>query len=46
MGKLILVSGENSSGKSVFAESLFSKYSTKRYYIATMIPKTDDNSGT
>ena len=43
MGKLILVSGENSSGKSVFAEKLISNYSGKHYYIATMIPKTEDN---
>lgn len=43
MGKLILVSGENSSGKSIFAEEIVSKLSGKRYYIATMIPKTADN---
>ena len=43
MGKLILVSGENSSGKSAFAEKLLSEYNGKRYYIATMIPKTEEN---
>lgn len=43
MGKLIVVSGKNDSGKSVFAEKLVAKYNGKRYYIATMIPKTDDN---
>ncbi len=43
MGKLILVSGENSSGKSVFAENLLARYDGKRYYIATMIPETEEN---
>lgn len=43
MGKLILVSGGNSSGKSLFAEKLLSKCSGRLYYIATMIPKTEDN---
>lgn len=45
MGKLIIVSGKNDSGKSVFAESIVSKCSGKRYYIATMIPKTEENLG-
>ena len=43
MGKLILVSGENNSGKSVFAEKLISECEGKRYYIATMLPKTQEN---
>lgn len=43
MGKLILVSGKNSSGKSIFAETLLAKCDGNRYYIATMIPKTEDN---
>lgn len=43
MGKLILVSGENSSGKSIFAENLLAKCDKNLYYIATMIPKTEDN---
>lgn len=43
MGKLILVSGKNNSGKSVFAEALLAKYDDKRYYIATMIPKIEAN---
>ncbi len=43
MGKLILVSGENNSGKSLFAEKLISECEGKRYYIATMIPKTQEN---
>ncbi len=43
MGKLIIVSGKNDSGKSLFAESIVSKRLGKRYYIATMIPKTEEN---
>ena len=43
MGKLIVVSGENNSGKSLFAENLIAKHKGKLYYIATMIPKTEDN---
>lgn len=43
MGKLIFVSGENNSGKSLFAENMLSKCDGKRYYIATMIAKTQDN---
>ena len=43
MGKLIVISGKNDSGKSLFAENLIAKYKGKRYYIATMIPKTADN---
>jgi len=43
MKKLILVSGENNSGKSAFAEKLMSKCSDTLYYIATMIPQTEDN---
>ena len=43
MGKLILVSGENNSGKSLFAENLVAKSTGKRYYIATMIAKTAQN---
>lgn len=43
MGKLILVSGENNSGKSLFAESLLAACDEKRYYIATMIPETEEN---
>lgn len=41
--KFILISGSNSSGKSVFAEELISKTQGKRFYIATMKPLTDDN---
>lgn len=43
MGKLILISGKNNSGKSVFAESIVAKCTGRRYYVATMIPKTEEN---
>lgn len=43
MGSLILISGENNSGKSKFAEKLVCKFDGNRYYIATMIPKTENN---
>lgn len=38
MGEMILVCGENSSGKSLFAEKLVSRTKGKRYYIATLQP--------
>lgn len=43
MGRLILISGENNSGKSVCAEKLTSRIGKDLYYIATMIPKTEHN---
>lgn len=43
MGVLILISGPNGSGKSSFAEQFIGKTHGERYYIATMIPHTDDN---
>lgn len=43
MGKIILVSGPNGSGKSQFAEELVQKIPGRRYYIATMIPQTEEN---
>lgn len=43
MGKLILIYGENNSGKSVFAESITARHDGKRYYVATMLPKTEEN---
>lgn len=43
MGKMILVSGSNGSGKSAFAESLVDKTVGERYYIATMVAQTEDN---
>ena len=43
MGKLILIAGENSSGKSEFAEELLFKVTGRKYYIATMIPAAEEN---
>ncbi|MBQ3380025.1 MAG: bifunctional adenosylcobinamide kinase/adenosylcobinamide-phosphate guanylyltransferase [Clostridia bacterium] len=43
MGRLVLVMGENNSGKSAFAEQLILKSGEKRYYIATMTPVTEEN---
>lgn len=43
MGKLLLVSGGNGSGKSRYAENLIAKTTGPRYYIATMEPQTEDN---
>ena len=43
MGKLILISGPNGSGKSRYAESLFASAPPERYYIATMVPQTEEN---
>lgn len=43
MGKLILISGCNDSGKSLFAERLIAQTRGERYYIATMIPCTQEN---
>lgn len=43
MSKLILISGENGSGKSRFAEQTAAKIDRKRYYIATMRPVTEEN---
>ncbi len=43
MGKIILITGSNGSGKSRFAESLAEKIPGRRYYIATMKPQTEEN---
>lgn len=43
MGKLVLICGANSSGKSRYAESLISRTTGERYYIATMQPQTQEN---
>jgi adenosylcobinamide kinase/adenosylcobinamide-phosphate guanylyltransferase len=43
MSQFVLVSGANSSGKSRYAEQLIAGTSGPRYYIATMIPCTDEN---
>ena len=40
---LILISGSNGSGKSLFAEEFISQTEGKRIYIATMKPQTADN---
>jgi len=40
---LILISGSNGSGKSLFAEKLVSQTEGKRFYIATMKPQTEEN---
>lgn len=40
---LILISGSNGSGKSLFAEEFISRTEGKRIYIATMKPQTADN---
>lgn len=40
---LVLISGPNSSGKSLFAEGLISRAGGERFYIATMVPQTEDN---
>lgn len=43
MGKLILICGSNGSGKSRYAETLISRTTGERYYIATMQPQTQEN---
>ena len=43
MGKLVLISGVNDSGKSLYGEQLAGKYDAPKYYIATMIPQTEEN---
>ena len=43
MGQLILISGANGSGKSMFAEQWIGKTAGKRYYIATMLSCTEEN---
>ncbi len=43
MGKLILIAGPNSSGKSRYAESLVAQGPEKRYYIATMAAQNEEN---
>lgn len=41
---LILVMGQNSSGKSAFAEALAVQLRQKRYYIATMLPYGEEGT--
>lgn len=40
---IILVLGENDSGKSLYAEQLSVESGSPRYYLATMMPHTDEN---
>ena len=44
MGKLWLISGANSSGKSRYAESLAAQCGLDRFYIATMIEQSADDA--
>ena len=41
--RLILISGGNGSGKSLYAEELVSRTEGARFYVATMLPCTEDN---
>ena len=43
MATLVLISGSNNSGKSIYAEQLIAKTTGDHYYIATMRPCTEDN---
>ena len=43
MAILVLISGSNNSGKSLYAEQLIAKTVGDRYYMATMLPCTEDN---
>lgn len=43
MAVLVLVSGSNNSGKSRYAEQLIAQTTGGRYYIATMLPCTEEN---
>ena len=43
MGRMVLISGGNGSGKSRYAETLVSRTTGPRHYIATMQPQTEDN---
>lgn len=40
---IILVLGKNDSGKSLYAEKLSVESGSPRYYLATMMPHTDEN---
>ena len=40
---MILISGSNGSGKSVYAEQLCARSAHPRYYIATMVPQNEEN---
>lgn len=43
MAILVLISGSNNSGKSIYAEQLIARTVGDRYYIATMLPCTEDH---
>lgn len=43
MGRFVFIAGPNDSGKSARAEALTAAAPGPRYYIATMVPKTEDN---
>ena len=43
MGKLILIAGANDSGKSLYGEQLAAGFDGPKFYIATMIPQTEEN---
>lgn len=43
MANLVLISGANNSGKSLYAEELIAQMTGPRYYVATMRPCTDEN---
>ena len=40
---IVLISGANNSGKSAFAEKWVRGTRGRRYYIATMVPQTEEN---
>lgn len=40
---MIVIIGDNNSGKSIYAEQLISQYDNQRFYIATLIPQSDDD---
>lgn len=45
MGELILISGPNGCGKSRYAEALLdARAGPARFYVATMLPATEDNA--
>lgn len=43
MAILVLISGSNNSGKSIYAEQLIAQTKGTRYYIATMLSCTEEN---
>lgn len=43
MACFVLISGANNSGKSIYAERLIAGTTGERYYLATMLPCTEEN---